>query len=167
MISSLRRGFTFIFRCEILRFTTSESNDVDLEASVSLAENLGVPIHVLYSKPGKPCIVSFAREDLGVTCEFVIAAAAELNSTQSSSIDTRWSNARSRQMSARATEEPMAVDNQDGIGWGSERAMSPARTARTRQEEEDLYGEQMHLEPDQEEEVPPTQQERYQGIFDI
>lgn len=61
----------------------------------------------------------------------------------------------------------MAVDNQDGIGWGSERAMTPARTSRTRQEEEeDLCMEQMHLE-EEEEEVPPTQQERYQGIFDL
>jgi len=122
----------------------------------------------MYSRPGKPCIVSFAREDLGVVCEFVIAAATELNSTQSSSLDTRLTNnAQSRQISTRATEEPMMVDNQDAIGWGSERAISPARTSRTREEdEEDLYGEQMHLE-EEEEEVPPTQQERYQGIFDI
>jgi hypothetical protein len=142
-------------------------DDSDYEAAVSLAENLGVPIHVLYSKPGKPCIVSFGREDLGVACEFVIAAAAELNSTQSSSVETRWSNARSRQTSVRATEEPMVIDNQDGIGWGSERGMSPARTARTRDEEEDLYGGQMRLEEEEEEEGPPTQQERYQGIFDV
>ena len=122
----------------------------------------------MYSRPGKPCIVSFAREDLGVVCEFVIAAATELNSTQSSSLDARsTNNAQSRQISTRATEEPMMVDNQDAIGWGSERAISPARTSRTREEdEEDLYGEQMHLE-EEEEEVPPTQQERYQGIFDI
>jgi hypothetical protein len=125
-----------------------------------------VPILVLYSKPGKPCIVSFAREDLGVTCEFVIAAAAELNSTESSSVETRWSNSRLQQTSARATEEPMAVDNDEGIAWGVERGMSPARTAYTRGEEEDLYGAQMQL-IEEEEQVPPTQQERYQGIFDI
>jgi len=129
----------------------------------------------MYSKPGKPCIVSFAREDLGVVCEFVIAAATELNSTQSSSLDTRLTNnAQSRQTSAHATEEAMMVDdqemmvdNQDGIGWGSERAISPARTSHAREEdEEDLYGEQIHRE-EEEEEVPPTQQERYQGIFDV
>jgi hypothetical protein len=60
----------------------------------------------------------------------------------------------------------MPVDNQDGIGWGSERGMSPARTAQTRDQEEDLYRGQMDLD-DEEEEVPPTQQERYQGIFDV
>jgi hypothetical protein len=165
MIINLKRACTSTSLCEISRFFP-HPNDTDSEAAVSLAENLGVPIHVLYSKPGKPCIVSFSREDLGVACEFVIAAAAELNSTQSSSVETRWSNARSRQTSARATEEPMAVDNQDGIGWGSERGMSPARTARTREEDEDLYRGQMHLE-EEEEEVPPTQQERYHGIFDV
>lgn len=53
----------------------------------------------------------------------------------------------------------------DGVGWGMERGMSPARTTRTRDEEEDLYGEPMQVE-EEEEEVPPTQQERYQGIFD-
>jgi hypothetical protein len=168
MIIDLKMVFTSTSLCEISRFFPF-TNDSDGQAAVSLAENLGVPIRVLYSKPGKPCIVSFAREDLGVACEFVIAAAVELNSTQSSSVETRWSNARSRQTSARTTEEPMAVDNQDGVGWGSERGMSPARTAQPREEEEDLYQAQMHLdeEEEEEEEVPPTQQERYQGIFDI
>jgi len=53
-----------------------------------------------------------------------------------------------------------------GIGWGDDGVMSPARSTRTRdeQEEEDLYGEQMQVD---EEEVPPTQQERYQGLFDF
>jgi hypothetical protein len=53
----------------------------------------------------------------------------------------------------------MMVD-EDGVGWGMDGGMSPTRT--TMRDEEDLYGE-----PTQEdEEVPPTQQERYQGIFD-
>ena len=53
-----------------------------------------------------------------------------------------------------------------GIGWGDSGGMSPARTTRTREEEdEDLYGEPMPV--DDEEEVPPTPQERYHGIFDF
>jgi hypothetical protein len=60
----------------------------------------------------------------------------------------------------------MMVDDDDNgsVGWGMTREMSPARTARTRDESDDLYGEPMRIE--EEEEVPPTQQERYQGIFE-
>lgn len=60
----------------------------------------------------------------------------------------------------------MMVD--EGVGWGDDGQMSPARTARSAfavQEEEDLYGDQ-GMQMDEEEEVPPTQQERYYGIFD-
>ena len=54
-----------------------------------------------------------------------------------------------------------------GIGWGDNGGMSPARTTRTREEEdEDLYGEAMPAD-EEEDEVPPTQQERYHGIFDF
>jgi hypothetical protein len=42
--------------------------------------------------------------------------------------------------------------------------MSPARTTRT--EDNEISGEPMQLEEEEEEEIPPTQQERYQGIFD-
>ena len=52
------------------------------------------------------------------------------------------------------------MGDEDGVGWGMDGGMSPART--TMATDEDLYGEPM-LE---DEEVPPTQQERYQGIFD-
>lgn len=65
------------------------------------------------------------------------------------------------------SEERMVVDEEAAMGWGDDRGMSPARSSRIRQNgDEDLYGESMHLE-EEEEEVPPTQQERYQGIFDI
>jgi hypothetical protein len=49
--------------------------------------------------------------------------------------------------------------------WDMQKAMSPARSSRMREEEEDIYGEPMQME-EEEEEVPPTQQERYQGIFE-
>jgi hypothetical protein len=57
------------------------------------------------------------------------------------------------------------MDNDAGLGWGVDRPMSPARTSRTRDEEEDIYGEPMQMD-EEEEEIPPTQQERYQGIFE-
>jgi hypothetical protein len=60
----------------------------------------------------------------------------------------------------------MVID--EGVGWGEDRLMSPARTARSVpavEEEEDLYGDQ-DVQMEEEEEVPPTQQERYHGIFD-
>jgi hypothetical protein len=50
------------------------------------------------------------------------------------------------------------------MGWGADGGMTPARTTREEEEEDDLYGDPMQV--DEEEEVPPTQQERYQGIFD-
>ena len=59
----------------------------------------------------------------------------------------------------------LGAEEDAGVGWGDDGGMSPARTTRTRDEEEDLYGEQMQV--DEEEEVPPTQQERYHGIFDV
>jgi len=66
----------------------------------------------------------------------------------------------------------MVVD-EGAVGWGDDRQMSPARTARSglpaEEEEEDLYGDQgqgMQMDEEEEEEVPPTQQERYYGIFD-
>jgi hypothetical protein len=60
-----------------------------LEAAVSLAENLSVPIHVMYSRPGKPFVVSFGREPAGIICEFIIAAATEAGSSHSSNVETR------------------------------------------------------------------------------
>jgi len=79
-------------------------------------------------------------------CEFVIAAAAEVGSTQNTP--------------QRPQFEQESMADEDRVGWGMDGGMSPARTTMTR--DEDLYDEPM-LE---DEEVPPTQQERYQGIFD-
>lgn len=92
---------------------------------------------------------------MGIACEFVIAAAAEVSSAQSS----RW-NTPQQSVRYQSEQQEVMVD-EDGVGWGMDGGMSPARTTMTR-DEEDLYGEPM----EEEEEVPPTQQERYQGIFD-
>jgi hypothetical protein len=122
-----------------------------------------VPIEVLYSKPGKPCVVSFGRETPGITCEFIIATAAEPGSAQASGVPIQ-PNSQTRARSVQREEDETNNEEDAGVGWGVEGAMSPARTAKTRDEEdEDLYGERMGEEED--EEVPPTQQERYQGIF--
>ena len=97
-------------------------------------------------------------------CEFIIAAASEAGSSQSS-VPTQWNTTQVRQPSVNIGES-MTHDAEDaGVGWGDEGVMSPARTTRGRDEEEDLYGDQM--QGDEEEEVPATQQERYQGIFDF
>ena len=121
----------------------------------------------MYSRPGKPCVVSFGREQQGIICEFIIAAAAEAGSSQAS-VPTQWNTAQVRQPSVQNGESVTLGAEDAGIGWGDDGGMSPARTTRTRdeqeEEEEDLYGEQMQVD---EEEVPPTQQERYQGIFDF
>jgi hypothetical protein len=118
----------------------------------------------MYSRPGKPFIISFGREPAGIICEFIIAAATEAGSSHSSNIETRW-EMQTRQSSVQREKNTTESGGDGAVGWGVERGMSPARTMRTRdEEEEDLYGEPMHL--DDEEEVPPTQQERYQGIFD-
>jgi len=132
---------------------------------MSLAENLGVPVQASYSTPGKPFVISAERDTSGISCEFIIATTSESGSTQSSGVTTRW-NTQVRQPSVQK-EERVTVDEEEAtVGWGAERGMSPARTSRTRdEEEEDLYGDPMQME--EEEEVPPTQQERYQGIFDI
>ena len=136
---------------------------------MSLADNLGVPVHVIYSRPGKPCVVSFGREQQGIRCEFIIAAAAEAGSSQAS-MSPQWNATQIRQPPVRNGESMTLGADATGIGWGSDGGMSPARTTRTRdeepQQEEDLYGEQMQVD-EEEEEVPPTQQERYQGIFDF
>jgi hypothetical protein len=132
-----------------------------------------VPVNVAYSTPGKPLLINFECDSPGICCEFIIATTSDSGSAQSSGIQTRWTT-QSRQQSVQSrqpsvqNEERMMMDEEDtGLGWGVERAMSPARTSRTREEEEeDLYGDPMRVE-DEEEEVPPTQQERYQGIFEI
>lgn len=105
----------------------------------------------------------------GIICEFVIAAASE-GSSQSSSVQIRSSALSEqpvRQPSTQFEEDPYEDSGFDlaGVGWGRERGMSPARTTGIRDEEgeEDLYGDPMQGVED---EVPPTQQERYQGIFD-
>ena len=120
----------------------------------------------MYSRPGKPCVVSFGREQQGIICEFIIAAAAEAGSSQAS-VPPQWNTTQARQPSVQNGESMTLGADDAGIGWGDDGVMSPARSTRTRdeQEEEDLYGEQMQV--DEEEEVPPTQQERYQGIFDF
>lgn len=124
---------------------------------------MGVPIHVLYSKPGKPCVVSFGQEAHGIICEFIIAAAADAGSMQSSPVQIQGS-AQTRHTSICPEQDMMEDGNDGGVGWGMEGHMSPARTTRPRDEEDEgLYGGQMQLD---EEEVPPTQQERFQGIFD-
>ena len=92
---------------------------------------------------------------MGIACEFVIAAAAEVSSAQSS----RW-NTPQQSVRYQSEQQEVMVD-EDGVGWGMDGGMSPARTTMTR-DKEDLYGEPM----EEDEEVPPTQQERYQGIFD-
>jgi hypothetical protein len=134
---------------------------------VSLAENLGVPVQARYSTPGQPFVINLDRKGEGITCEFIIATTAESGTTQSSGVQTLW-NTQIRHPSMQREhegEERMMVEEEATIGWGNDRDMSPARTSRVPQDEEDLYGESMHL--DEDEEVPPTQQERYQGIFDI
>ena len=93
----------------------------------------------------------------------MIAAAAEATSTQSSNFE--W-NTPVRQPFVRQTSVHAENTMEEGVGWGTDNGMSPARTTRTRDEEEDLYGEPMQVEEEEEEEVPPTQQERYQGIFE-
>ena len=114
----------------------------------------------------------------------MIATSGDGGSSQSSGVQTRWTTQirqpslqqQQREDIPRRQQQPaagipdggeMAVD--EGVGWGEDRLMSPARTARSvpavEQEEEDLYGDQ-DVQMEEEEEVPPTQQERYHGIFD-
>lgn len=135
---------------------------------MSLAENLGVPVQAFYSTPGQPFVINLDRKVDGITCEFVIATSAESGASQLSGVQTLLDTQIRRPSIQRdhQSEERMMVDEDMTMGWGDDRGMSPARSSRTRQNgEEDLFGEPMHLE--EEEEVPPTQQERYQGIFDI
>ena len=139
-------------------------------------------MHAMYSNPGKPLVIAVDKEQSGISCEFIIATMSDSGSSESSSVPTRW-NTQSRQTSVQRQssvqtkpsaqtqnsahrEDSMAVDDEDGnVSWGVEREMSPARSSRPREEEEDLYGEPMQTEED-DEEIPPTQQERYQGIFE-
>ena len=135
----------------------------------------------MYSNPGKPFIISVDKEPSGIRCEFLIATVSDGGPSVTSSIPTKW-NTQSRQGSiARQAsvqreqsiqkqapvqrEEPMMVDNDSNIGWGVDREMSPARSAKPIEDEEDIYGEPMQMDQD-DEEIPPTQQERYQGIFE-
>jgi hypothetical protein len=133
----------------------------------------------MYSTPGKPFVISVDKESSGISCEFIIATISDGGTTESSSIPTRW-NGHSRQSSIQrqfsvpsgsslqkgtpVREEQMTMDNDSQIGWGIDREMSPARTSRPLEDEEDLYGEIMHVDQ-ADEEIPPTQQVRYQGIF--
>ena len=126
-------------------------------------------MEVLYSKPGKPCCVTFDRETLGIACEFIIAVASE-GLSQSPSVQMLSNTPAGQQMrQPSAQSEEQDYDNgfdEAGVGWGMEMGMSPARTTEVRKGDgdDDLYDEPM--QEVEEEEVPPTQQERYQGIFD-
>jgi hypothetical protein len=132
----------------------------------------------MYSSPGKPFIISVEKETPGISCEFIIATMSDGGSTDSSSVPTRW-NTQPRQASVQRQssaqreqsvlgqtpaqrEEPMVLDTVADVRWGLDREVSPARG--TIEEEGDLYGEPIQMEDD--EEIPPTQQDRYQGIFD-
>ena len=127
-----------------------------------------MPVQAFYSTPGQPFLISLDRVAEGISCEFILSTIPDAGASQSSGMQTLW-NTQIRQPSMQRdqqTNDRMVVDEEATVGWGDERGMSPARTSRTRQdEEEDLYGDTMQMEED--EEVPPTQQERYQGIFNI
>jgi hypothetical protein len=140
---------------------------------MALGDSLGVSAQVFYSSAGKPLIVSLERQRPGISCEFVIATSGEggrSSRSQSPSVQTRLSARiredslaqRARQMSVQ--EEQGRGDEEMGVGWSGSGQMSPARTTRSGLEE-DLYGDPRGM--DGEEEIPPTQQERYQGIFDL
>lgn len=129
-----------------------------------------MPLLVSYSRPGKPCVVTFERESQGIECEFVMATITEIGSRETSTVPTR---AGSQVQPPRSREVSMVIDGhgdghgngqEDEMGWGAGGTMSPARSPE-RYDDEDIYGEPM--QEDVQEEVPPTQQERYQGLFDI
>ena len=132
---------------------------------MSLAENLGVSVRVLYSIPGKPCGVIFERDSLGISCEFVIAAAAEISSTESSGVRSPSFP----QMPSIDTQDRKEDAQPAGVTWGGERQISPAQSIRPPQTEDEeeggFVGDGLQMDYDEEEEIPPTQQERYQGIF--
>lgn len=137
---------------------------------MALGDSLGVAARVFYSSPGKPFIVALERESPGISCEFVIATSGEAGRSQSPSVQTRLS-AQIRQPSLPQQSRQPSVqqderrgDEEVGVGWNASGQMSPARTT-SNGLEVDLYGDQMVM--DGEEEIPPTQQERYQGIFDF
>jgi len=111
-------------------------------------------------------VITFERESQGIECEFVMATITEVGSRETSTVPTR---AGSQVQPARSREVSIVIDGhgngqEDEIGWGAGGTMSPARSP-DRYDDEDIYGEPM--QEDMEEEVPPTQQERYQGLFDI
>lgn len=141
---------------------------------MTLGDSLGVSAQVCYSSAGKPLIVSLERQSPGISCEFVIATSGEggrSSRSQSPSVQTILSARiredslaqRARQMSVQE-EQGRGEDEEIGVGWSGSGQMSPART--TSRLEEDLYGDPRGMDGE-EEEIPPTQQERYQGIFDL
>ena len=124
---------------------------------MSLGESLNVPIHIMYSTPGQPFLVSMVRESPGISCEFVIATMSD-SAASESSVPTRLS---SQSQPPPVHEQPEMVEDVGGsLGWGEQEGMSPAKGV-----DDDVYGEQMIMD-DGEDEVPPTQQETYHGIFD-
>ena len=138
---------------------------------MALGDSLGVEARVFYSSAGKPFIVALERERPGISCEFVIATSGEAGESQSPSVQTRLSaqirqpslpQQQSRQQSVQ--EDERRGDEEVGVGWSASGQMSPARTT-SNHLEVDLFGDQMVMDGD--EEIPPTQQERYQGIFDF
>jgi hypothetical protein len=142
-----------------------------MKAAISLGDSLGVSAHAFYSTARKPFIIALQRENPGISCEFVIATSGEAGASQSPSVQTRLS-AQIRQPSLQqqtprnpVQEDETRVEEEEiAVRWSASRQMSPARTAGNGLEE-DLYGDQMTM--DEEEEILPTQQERYQGIFDV
>ena len=136
---------------------------------MALGDSLGVEARVFYSSAGKPFIVALERERPGISCEFVIATSGEAGGSQPPSVQTRLSaqirqpslpQQQSRQQSVQEDERRVEV----GVGWSASGQMSPARTT-SNDLEVGLFGDQMVMDGD--EEIPPTQQERYQGIFDF
>ena len=142
---------------------------------MGLGDSLGVSAQVFYSSAGKPLIVSLERQSPGISCEFVIATSGEgarSSRSQSPSVQTILSARiredslaqRARQRSVQE-EQGRGEDEEMGVGWSGSGQMSPARTTRSGLEE-DFYGDPRGMDGE-EEEIPPTQQERYQGIFDL
>jgi hypothetical protein len=112
-----------------------------------------------------------ARADQGISCEFIVATASDSRS-RDNSVLTKWSHTSSVRGTTPASRG-ITPTRGESVGWGEMGGMSPAREAKMSVlEEEDIYRDEESgfgdvMEVDEGEEVPPTQQERYQGIFDM